>query len=73
MAAQRTRVRVVRAITRCSAFCIARSVKVLYEYTNPRNDQWAPLVSEELHAVVLKARGRASVPAARTLFCLAGT
>jgi len=28
-------------------------VKQLYEYTNPRNDQWAPLVSKELHEVVL--------------------
>ena len=38
----------------------SRSVKQLYEYTNPRNDQWAPLVSEELHAVVLKARSCAA-------------
>jgi hypothetical protein len=36
----------------------ACSVKMLYEYTNPRNDQWAPLVSEEVHAIVLKARAR---------------
>ena len=61
----------VRALTRCSLFVIARSVKVLYEYTNPRNDQWAPLVSEELHAVVLKARRRASVPAAGSWLRLA--
>ena len=31
----------------------SRSVKQLYEYTNPRNDQWAPLVSKELYDVVM--------------------
>jgi hypothetical protein len=41
-------------------------VKVLYEYTNPRNDQWAPLVSEEVHAIVMKAR----VVIACALYCV---